>query len=102
MWSNRQNLHDAESDRARQHLAEPTIPLRAPGAHVVDVGSSPGALEWGAVSVRSLLLAKVEGKKGEKARRDVDASRGRMAACYVHAEGLRAVPQDCGKVSGAR
>ena len=76
--------------------------MQVPGAHIDAVGGSPGALEWGAVSVRSLLLAKVEGKKGEKARRDVDASRGRMAACYVHAEGLRAVPQDCGKVSGLR
>ena len=42
MWSNRQELHDAEAERARQHLPEPTMPWRAPGARVVAVGGPPG------------------------------------------------------------
>ena len=54
MWSNRQELHDAEAERARQHLPEPTMPWRAPGARVVAVGGLPGDRVGGAVSVGSL------------------------------------------------
>ena len=54
MWSNRQKLHDAQAERARQHLPEPTMPWQAPGAHIVDVGGSPGDRVGGAVSVRTL------------------------------------------------
>ena len=56
MWSNRQELHDAEAERARQHLPEPTMPWRAPGARVVAVGGPPGDRVGGSVSVVSLLL----------------------------------------------
>ena len=56
MWSNRQELHDAEAERARQHLPEPTMPWRAPGARVVAVGGLPGDRVGGAVSVGSLDL----------------------------------------------
>ena len=56
MWSNRQELHDAEAERARQHLPEPTMPWRAPGARVVAVGGLPGDRVGGAVSVGSLLV----------------------------------------------
>jgi hypothetical protein len=55
MWSNRQELHDAEAERARQHLPEPTMPWRAPGARVVAVGGLPGDRVGGAVSVGSLF-----------------------------------------------
>ena len=56
MWSNRQKLHDAEAERARQHLPEPTMPWRAPGARVVAVGGTPGDRVGGAVSVGSLWV----------------------------------------------
>ena len=54
MWSNRQKLHDAEAERARQHLPEPTMPWQAPGARVVALGGPPGDRVGGAVSVGSL------------------------------------------------
>ena len=54
MYPNRQELHDAEAERARQHLPEPTMPWRAPGARVVAVGGPPGDRVGGAVSVGSL------------------------------------------------
>ena len=47
-------MNDAEADRTRQHLPEPTMPWQAPGAHIVDVGGSPGDRVGGAVSVRTL------------------------------------------------
>ena len=51
-------MHDAEADRTRQHLPEPTMPWQAPGAHIVDVGGSPGDRVGGAVSVVSLHTQK--------------------------------------------
>ena len=54
MWSNRQKLHDAEAESARQHLPESTMPWQAPGARVVAVGGSHGDGVGGAVSVGSL------------------------------------------------
>ena len=57
MWSNRQELHDAEAERARQHLPEPTMPWRAPGAHVVAVGGSHGDRVVGLGAVRVVTLA---------------------------------------------
>ena len=34
MWSNRQKMHDADAERAKQNLPEPTGLWRVPGAHV--------------------------------------------------------------------
>ena len=62
MWSNRQELHDAEAERARQHLPEPTMPWRAPGARVVTVGGLPGDRVGGAVGVGSLAACKSESR----------------------------------------
>ena len=59
MWSNRQKLHDADAERARQNLPEPTGLWRVPGAHVAAMGASFGDRVGGAVSIHSL-----EDKKG--------------------------------------
>ena len=59
MWSNRQKMHDADAERARQNLPEPTGLWRVPGAHVAAMGASFGDRVGGAVSVHSL-----EDKKG--------------------------------------
>ena len=48
-------MNDAEADRTRQHLPEPTMPWQAPGAHIVDVGGSPGDRVGGAVSVSGYI-----------------------------------------------
>ena len=54
MWSNRQKMDDADAGRARQHPSGPTRPWLVPGAHVVDVGGSPGDCVGGTVSVVTL------------------------------------------------
>ena len=54
MWSNRQKMHDANAERARQNLPEPTGLWRVPGAHVAAMGASFGARVAGSLSVRSL------------------------------------------------
>ena len=42
MWSNRPKMHDAEAERARQHLPEPSGLWRVPGMHAVAMGAPPG------------------------------------------------------------
>ena len=42
MWSNRQKMHDADAERAKQNLPEPTGLWRVPGAHVAAMGASFG------------------------------------------------------------
>ena len=55
MWSNRQKMHDADAERARQNLPEPTGLWRVPGAHVAAMGASFGARVAGSLNVRSLI-----------------------------------------------
>ena len=55
MWSNRQKLHDADAERARQNLPDPTGLWRVPGAHVAAIGASFGDRVRGAVVVHSLV-----------------------------------------------
>ena len=66
MWSNRQKLHDAEAESARQHLPESTMPWQAPGARVVAVGGSHGDGVGGAVSVGSLYHQKLRDLHGQR------------------------------------
>ena len=51
MWSNRQKMHDADAERARQNLPEPTGLWRVPGAHVAAMGASFGDRVGGAVQL---------------------------------------------------
>ena len=69
-------MHDAEADRTRQHLPEPTMPWQAPGAHIVDVGGSPGDRVGGAVSVRTLVDLKRGNERKESCDVFLDRRRG--------------------------
>ena len=61
MWSNRQKMHDADAERNRQNLPEPTASglWRVPGAHVAAMGASFGDRVGGAVSLHSLRATRV-------------------------------------------
>ena len=54
MWSNRQKMHDADAERNRQNLPEPTGLWRVPGAHAAAMGAAFGDRVGGAVNLHSL------------------------------------------------
>ena len=74
--AHRRKMNDAEADRTRQHLPEPTMPWQAPGAHIVDVGGSPGDRVGGAVSVRTLVDLKRGNERKESCDVFLDRRRG--------------------------
>ena len=49
-------IGDAHAEHAPEGLVHPAVAWASLGAHVVNAKGARGALEWGVVSVRSLLL----------------------------------------------